>query len=126
VVEAMREIEAHDLVTLCRGRAVGDQSELHAGLAQGVDGGVGVRIELVLVSPHLGEGVGDAVGQRLVLIAELGQRPPCRQPPRPGIFSRHLAATVWSVHSVRASSMTATRTRSIPASSCTSRWAEKM
>ncbi len=81
MVEAMAEIEAHDLVALRLGRAVGDQGELDASLAQGVDGGVGIGIELVFVAPHLGESIGDAIGQRLVGVSEPGEAAPHREPP---------------------------------------------
>ena len=76
-----REIEALDLGALRLARAVGDQGELHAGVAQGIDGGVGVGIEPVFVAPHLGEGIGDAIGQRFVGAAEPRQGAPHRQPP---------------------------------------------
>ena len=52
--------------------------------AQRVDRGVGIGIEPVFLAPHLGEGIGDAVGQRFVVIAQPGQPTPRRQAPRAG------------------------------------------
>ena len=40
------------------------RASLTPALRRAVDGGVGVGIELVLVAAHLGEGIGDAIGQR--------------------------------------------------------------
>ena len=73
MVEAVTELEALDLGALRLACAVGDQCQLHAGRAQRVDRGVGIGIEPVLVAPHFGEGVGDAIGQRVVVPAKPGE-----------------------------------------------------
>ena len=65
MVEAVLELEPCDLGALGEGGTVGDERELHAGGAQRVDRGMGIGVVAVLCAAQFGEGIGDAVGQRL-------------------------------------------------------------